>query len=77
MLGQQVLHAVDAEALPLGAGKEQVAVTALRFPQPSLQHGACGLGKGCTAFFAALADHAHVGAGPEAEVLAVEPGHFG
>jgi hypothetical protein len=62
MLGQQVLHAVDAETFTLGAGKEHVAVTTLRFPKPGFQHGECGFGERCTAFFATLAEHAHVSA---------------
>ncbi len=77
MLVQQVLHAMDAETFTLGAGKQHVAVTALRFSQPGFQYGECGFGEGCTAFLAALADHAHVSAGPEDKVLAFEPGHLG
>lgn len=57
-------------------GKEHVALTTLRFSKPGFQHGECGLGKRCAAFFAALADHAQVSASPNDEVRAFEPGHF-
>ena len=70
MLGQQVLHTVDTETFTLSAGKEHVALTTLRFSKPGFQHVECGLGKRCAAFFAALANHAQVSAGPNAEVRA-------
>ena len=76
MLGQQVLHAVDAETVAPGAGKEHVAVTALRFSKPGFQHGMCGFGERCATFFAALADQAQVSARPDDEVCALEAGHF-
>jgi hypothetical protein len=76
MLGQQVLHAVDAETFTLGAGKKHVTITALRFSKPGFQHGKCGSGKRCAALFAALADHAQVSASPNDEVGAFDPGHF-
>jgi len=76
MLGQQVLHVVEAETFPLGAGKEPVALTTLRFSKPGFQHVECGLGKRCAAFFAALADHAQVSASPNDEVRGFESGHF-
>jgi hypothetical protein len=76
MFGQQVLHSVDTETFTLSAGKEHVALTTLWFSKPCFQHGECGLSKRCTAFFAALADHAQVSAGPDDEVRAFEPGHF-
>jgi len=76
MLGQQVLHTVDAETFTLGAGKEHVAATALRFSKPGFQHGECGLSKRCATFFAALADHAQVSASPNDKILAFESGHF-
>jgi hypothetical protein len=34
MLGQQVLHAMDAERLPSGTGKQYVTITALRLSKP-------------------------------------------
>jgi len=34
MLVQQVLHAVDAEPFPFGAGKQHIVVTSLWLPQP-------------------------------------------
>ena len=77
LLRQQVLHAVHAQTFTLGAGKKHIAVTALRLPQPGFQHGARRFGQGCAAFFAALADHAHVSAGLKDQVFALEPGHFG
>src|SRR5580658_10976766 len=68
MLGQQVLHTVDAETFTLSAGKEHVVITTLCFSEPGFQHGECGLSKRCTAFFAALSDHSQVSAGPKDEV---------
>ena len=53
---------MHAETFTPGAGKEHVAITPLWFAQPGLQDGENGFGDGCTAFFAALANHAHVGA---------------
>jgi integrase/recombinase XerD len=73
MLGQQILHAVEAETFALGAGKEHVALTPLRFSKPGFQHGECGLGKRCAAFFAALADHAQVSAGPTMRSARLSP----
>ena len=77
MLVQQVLHAVDAESFPLGAGKQQIAVTSLWLSQPGFQDGECRFSDGRTPFLASLADDAYVSAGSEDEVLAFEPGHLG
>ena len=76
MLVQQVLHAVDAETFALGAGKEHVAISALRLAQPGFQDGERGLGDRRTAFLATLANDAHVSAGSEDEVVTFEPGHL-
>jgi hypothetical protein len=35
MLVQQVLHAVDAEPFPLGAGKQDLAIISFWLSQPS------------------------------------------
>jgi site-specific recombinase XerD len=40
MLGQQVLHAMDAERFTLGAGKEHLAITTLRLSHPGFQPAA-------------------------------------
>jgi hypothetical protein len=76
MLSQSVPHAGDAETSTLGAGKEHVAVAALRFSKPRFQNRECGFGKRCAAFFAALAGHAHVSINPKDEVLALKSSHF-
>jgi hypothetical protein len=76
MLGQQVLHAMHTETLALCAGKQHIAITTLRLSQPCLQYGECGFCEGRTAFLAAFADHAHVSADAENDVLAFEPSHF-
>lgn len=76
MLGQQGLHAVNAETFTLGAEKEHVAVTTLRFSKPYFQHSECGFRKRCAAFFAAFADHAQVSASPNHEAGPLETGHF-
>ena len=68
---------MDAETFTLGAGKQHVTVASLRLSQPGFHDGECGFGDGCAAFFAPLADDAHVSAGSEDEVLAFEPGHLG
>ena len=39
MFVQQVLHAMDAEMLTSGTGKQYVVVTSLRFTQPGFQDG--------------------------------------
>ena len=77
MLVQQVLHAMDAEAFALGAGKQHVTVTPLRLPQPGFHYGECGSGDGCAAFLTSFADYANVSAGSDDEVLACERGHLG
>ena len=46
MLGQQVLHAVDAETFTLGAGKEHVSVTALRFANQAFSTASVDLARG-------------------------------
>ena len=76
MLGQQVLDAVDAETIAPGVREEHVAVAASRFSEPGFQHGKCGFGKRCAAFFAALADQTQVSARSDDEILAFEACHF-
>ena len=68
---------MDTEAFTPRAGKQDCAITALWFSQPRFQYGACGSGDGCTALFSTFADHPHVSAGSEDQVLAFEPGHLG
>jgi len=63
MLVQQVLHAMDTEPFPSGAGKQHTLVTALWLSQSGFQHGACGIGQGYAAFFTPLADDPHVSTG--------------
>jgi hypothetical protein len=46
MLGQQVLHTVDAEAFPLSVGEQHLSVTALGLAQPGFQHGDYRSGEG-------------------------------
>ncbi|MDB5773799.1 MAG: hypothetical protein JWM42_4173 [Burkholderia sp.] len=76
MLGQQVLHAMDAQTTTSGAGKQHVTITALRLSQPGIEHGECGFGDGRASFLASFADHAYVGTGPKDEILALEPCRF-
>ena len=62
---------------PLALGNNTSSITALRLSQPGFQYGERGFGDGRTAFLATFADHAHVSAGSEDEILAFEPGHLG
>jgi hypothetical protein len=77
MLVQQVLHAMNTESLPSGAGKQHGTVPSRWLVQPGCQHGTGGLGEGDTAFFTPLANHAHVRAGASDQVLAFASGHLG
>src|SRR3990172_13040310 len=77
MLGQQVLHAMDAETCTLGTGEQHVTAASWRFTQPGFHHGEGGSGEGDAALLAPLADDADVSAGSEDEVLACESGHLG
>ena len=76
MFVQQVLHAVNAETFTLGAGKQDLPVTALALSQPSLQDGKRGFGNRCTAFLAALAGDPQVRARTDDKILSFEPGLF-
>ena len=60
MFVQQVLHAMDAETLTFGIGKQYVVVPSLRLSHPGFQHGEGRLGNGCTASLASFADHLDV-----------------
>ena len=73
MLVQQVLHTVDAEPFPSGAGEQDVSVTSLGLTQPGLQDNEGGSGEGRTAFFAPLSNYPHVGTGSQNATPAGRP----
>src|SRR5208283_1697752 len=76
MLVQQVLHAVDAESLTSGVGKQDVSITSWWLPQPGLQDNEGRSGDGRTAFFAPLSHDPHMGTGSQNDVLTLESGHL-
>lgn len=76
MLVQHILHAVDAEPLTFGAGKQHLAIPSLGLSKPSFQDRECRFGDGCTSFLASLADDAHVSAGSDDEIRTFQSGHF-
>ena len=76
MLVQQVLHAVDAESLTSGVGKQDVSITSWWLTQPGLQDNEGGSGDGRTAFFAPLSNYPDVGTGSQNDVLTLESGHL-
>ena len=73
MLIQQVLHAMNTEPLPSGAGKQNIIFTALRLTKPGFQHLACRFGQRYTPLLATLADDTHVSASFKDKVLTFKP----
>src|SRR5215469_2735126 len=76
MFFQQMLHAMNAQALTLCIWKQKAFTASLRLRKPSSQHCNGWLGQWRTALLPTLADDAHMRAAFKHEVVAFGAGDF-
>ena len=77
VLADEALHGIAAEA-STGAGREQRLIRlSAEFGHPDAENGLGGRGERNGSVFAALAKTSDVGAGPEADVAAVQVDQLG
>ena len=77
VLGDETLHRIAAESTAANAGKDRTFGQTVALAEPSFQHLCCFRTEGRATLFSPFPEAAHVGAGSQHDILAVQANQLG